>query len=331
MSIERGEIAQQTARKKIIIDTDTASDDAVALVAALRDPTLQVLAITAVAGNVELPLAVKNALLSVERAGTYRPPVYVGAAGPLLCELETADQIHGADGMGDLGTLGEPTLAPTPGHGADALARYAGEGDGEVELLTLGPLTNVALAIRKHPEAMRKLRHITIMGGAHPYHNPHTVCAEFNIMVDPEAAQIVFSFGVPITLVTLEACGGAAELDDAAMERMRGTGEIGRFCVDCNRTLTELARAQGGVPSLGLPDPAALAVLARPELIRESFPAHTRVETQGEFTRGATVFCKPGNLYSPAFGDEPAPENSLVVTGLDVAGFHQYLLDRVAL
>ena len=309
MSIERGEIAQQTARKKIIIDTDTASDDAVALVAALRDPTLQVLAITAVAGNVELPLAVKNALLSVERAGTYRPPVYVGAAGPLLCELETADQIHGAD----------------------ALARYAGEGDGEVELLTLGPLTNVALAIRKHPEAMRKLRHITIMGGAHPYHNPHTVCAEFNIMVDPEAAQIVFSFGVPITLVTLEACGGAAELDDAAMERMRGTGEIGRFCVDCNRTLTELARAQGGVPSLGLPDPAALAVLARPELIRESFPAHTRVETQGEFTRGATVFCKPGNLYSPAFGDEPAPENSLVVTGLDVAGFHQYLLDGVAL
>ena len=318
----------QTARKKIIIDTDTASDDAVALVAALRDPTLQVLAITAVAGNVELPLAVKNALLSVERAGTYRPPVYVGAAGPLLCELETADQIHGADGMGDLGTLGEPTLAPTPGHGADALARYADQG--EVELLTLGPLTNVALAIRKHPEAMRKLRHITIMGGAHPYHNPHTVCAEFNIMVDPEAAQIVFSFGVPITLVTLEACGGAAELDDAAMERMRGTGEIGRFCVDCNRTLTELARAQGGVPSLGLPDPAALAVLARPELIRESFPAHTRVETQGEFTRGATVFCKPGNLYSPAFGDEPAPENSLVVTGLDVAGFHQYLLDRVA-
>ncbi|MBU5420506.1 nucleoside hydrolase, partial [Acetanaerobacterium sp. MSJ-12] len=85
--------------RKIIIDTDTASDDAVALVAALRDPTLQVLAITAVAGNVELPLAVKNALLSVERAGTYRPPVYVGAPGPLLCELETADQIHGADGM----------------------------------------------------------------------------------------------------------------------------------------------------------------------------------------------------------------------------------------
>nr|WP_286130375.1 nucleoside hydrolase [Clostridium sp. ATCC 29733] len=237
--------------------------------------------------------------------------------------------MHGADGMGDLGTLGEPTLAPAPGHGADALARYAGRG--EMELLTLGPLTNVALAIRKHPEAMRKLRHITIMGGAHPYHNPHTVCAEFNIMVDPEAAQIVFSFGVPITLVTLEACGGTAELDDAAMEQMREAGEIGRFCVDCNRTLTELARAQGGAPSLGLPDPAALAVLARPDLIRESFPAHTRVETQGEFTRGATIFCRPGNLYDPAFGDEPAPENSLVVTGLDVAGFHQYLFDRVAL
>ncbi len=313
--------------RKIIIDTDTASDDAVALVAALRDPTLQVLAITTVAGNVELPLAVKNALLSVERAGTYQPPVYVGAPGPLLCELETADQIHGADGMGDLGTLGEPALAPAPGHGADALARYAG--GGEAELLTLGPLTNVALAIRKYPEAMKKLRHITIMGGAHPYHNPHTVCAEFNIMVDPEAAQIVFSFGVPITLVTLEACGGAAELGEAAMEKMRAASEAGRFCIDCNRTMIELARANSGAPSVDLPDPAALAVLARPDLIRESFPAHTRVETQGAFTRGATVFCKPGNLYDPAFGDEAAPENSLVVTGLDVAGFHQYLLDRV--
>ena len=316
--------------RKIIFDTDTGSDDAVAIVMALRDKGTKVLAFTTVAGNVPMKQGTYNCLQSIDYAGTYAPPVYAGAEKPLKIELETATQVHGADGMGDLGTLRVPTQKAEKEHAVDAMLRILREGDGDIEIVAVGPLTNLALAMMQEPETMKKVPHITIMGGAHPYSNPHTVAAEFNIMADPEAADVVFSFGVPFTLVTLEACWGSMRFDEADIKRFREANELGAFCIDCNRTAIEMARQVHGTPSFDLPDPAAFAALTRPELITKSFRSYTRVELEGEFTRGATVFQTTEKFFvSEAFGNHPKPPNSKVVTALDGPRFKDYLYELI--
>jgi purine nucleosidase len=319
--------------KKIIIDTDTASDDAVALVMALRNPYTKVLAITTVAGNVEIEKATRNALMSVEYAKSYQPPVYVGCGKPLMVELETADQVHGLDGMGDLGTLKEPTISATSGHAVDAILEIleAAE-DQEIELLTLGPLTNIALAILMKPEVMKKLKHITIMGGALPHHNPHTVSAEFNIMVDPDAADIVCRFSVPFTMVTLEVCMDETALLPKDIEYFRSLGEIGRFCVDCNATAMDKEVENGNPARIELPDPTAYAVLAEPDIAVESFRSYTRIERRSSFARGATIFenhdeeFRIGNATFIHHHDAP---NSRIVTKIDAKRFKEMLAKLV--
>ncbi|ERI96217.1 MULTISPECIES: nucleoside hydrolase [Eubacteriales] len=313
--------------KKIILDTDTGSDDAVAIVMALRDPGVQVLACTTVSGNVEVERATYNCLQAIDCAGTYRPPVYEGAGRPLQGGCESTDQVRGQDGMGDLGTLRRPTGSPAPGSAVDAILRLLREGAGDIELVAIGPLTNLALAILQEPETVKKAPHITIMGGAHPYHNPHTVWAEFNIMCDPEAAQVVFSSGIPFTLVTLEACWGDMRFDEDDIARFRARSEAGAFCVDCNRTAIDLARKRQGEGRFPLPGAAAMAALLRPELIKTSFPSYTQVDCKGRFTRGATLF-EPieRRFVTDAFGLEKHRPNSTVVTEMDGAGFKEYLM-----
>lgn len=313
--------------RRVIIDTDTASDDAVALVCALRNKTIDVVAITTVAGNVELEQATQNALMSVEYAASYKPPVYVGCEKPLMVELETADQVHGIDGMGDVGTLRQPETKPEAPHAADAIIDIVKNGGGDIEILTLGPLTNIALAMRKAPEVMKKVPRITIMGGAHHYHNPHSVCAEFNIMVDPDAADIVCSFGVPFTMVTLEACLGEAKLGPDMIQKLRAKGEIGNFCVDCNRTMIMNHKDVFGFEAFDLPDPVTVAVFSRPEMAKTKFSAYTRVETKGRFARGATIFAQYNTQGEQGFGYDYSPNNSEIVTQVDGAQFHEYLLD----
>lgn len=318
--------------KKIIIDTDTGSDDAVALLMALREPSVQVVAFTTVSGNIEVNQATYNCLQTIEYADTYRPPVYKGASHPLYCAYENADQVHGKDGMGDVGTFKKPTREAEPEFAVDAMLRLLREGDGDIEIFAIGPLTNLAMAILQEPETMKKVPHITIMGGGLLYNNPHTVWAEFNVMCDPEAADIVCGFGVPFTMVTLEACWGDMRFDEADIKRFRELNEAGRFCVDCNCTAIDLARRVHGEGSFDLPDPAAFIPLVRPDLIRTSFESYTRVDLKGEHTRGATIFETPDpSFMKEAFGQKHHEPNSLIVTELDGPGFKQYLwelLDR---
>ena len=182
--------------RRFVIDTDTASDDAVALVMALREPSVKVEAITVVAGNVPLDCAVTNALISIDMAGTYAPPVYVGAAKPMLRELFTAQFVHGENGMGEM-ELPAPKTAPKKEHAVDAIIELAQKYPGELELITLGPLTNVAIACLKAPDIMRGIKKVWIMGGSGLSAGNITPLAEFNIYVDAEAAQIVLDSGIP--------------------------------------------------------------------------------------------------------------------------------------
>lgn len=318
--------------KKIIIDTDTASDDAVALVCALREPALEVLAITTVAGNVPLELATRNACLSATCAGTYLPPIYAGADRPLTRELVTATNVHGEDGMGDwpAGHFTKPAAAARPQRAVDAIIELIAAGDGDIELVTLGPLTNIALAILQAPEVMKKVPHITMMGGS-VLCGSATPTAEFNVMDDAEAADLVLASGIPVTMATIEACMGDARLTEEELARMSGGSAAAKFCVDCNRTLIDLNRRMFGAPALNLPDPTAVALLVRPELIKGSFVGYARVETAGSaLTDGMVVIDRrePRTVQAMAKGSSLHPHNATVVYEIDGPAFREYLLER---
>jgi purine nucleosidase len=223
--------------------------------------------------------------------------------------------------MGDVG-FRVPTQKPEAEHAVDALIRIIGEGEGDIELVTIGPLTNIAVAMLQAPEVMKKVPHITIMGGANFFSNPHTPCAEFNIMADPDAAHIVCAFGVPFTMVTLEACQvNQAPLSDAEITNFRSAGERAAFCIDCNRTTFDLAEKVYGYRELELPDPVTYAVFSKPELIKTSFQAQTSVERGGTYTRGTTVFRKHRYFHE---AEEYSP-NSTIVTEVDGQAFKDFL------
>lgn len=195
--------------RHILIDTDTASDDAVALLMALREPGVKVEAITAVAGNCPLEHCVKNALICVEKAGTYAPPVYAGMAKPLFRTRYHSHHIHGEDGMGDM-ALPTPRLAVEPVHAVDAIIDCAARLKGELEIVTLGPLTNLAMAVLKAPALAEKVKRVYVMGGSGLTPGNITPLAEFNFYADAEAAHLVLTAGLPLTLVGWEIGMGEA-------------------------------------------------------------------------------------------------------------------------
>src|SRR4051812_3099219 len=187
------------ARRKLIIDTDTASDDAVALLMALRDPTVEVIAITVVAGNVPLDLAVQNALYTVELAGAH-VPVHAGAATPLLQPLHTAQDVHGNDGMGDIG-LPLTGRVPAEGDAVDRLVELIDAHEpGELALVTLGPLTNVAILFARRPDLATRLKEVVMMAGTSDGLGNITAAAEFNVWVDPEAMAVVLRSGADLAM-----------------------------------------------------------------------------------------------------------------------------------
>lgn len=275
--------------KKIIIDTDTASDDAVALIYALRQASVKVEAVTVVAGNLALETCLKNALISVERAGTYAPPVFPGAAGPLLRPLFTSEFVHGKDGMGNM-DLPNPGLAPAAGHAVDAILERVSAAPGEIDLITLGPLTNVALAVRQEPQLVHLLRSLWVMGGAGRGPGNITPVAEFNIYVDAEAAQIVLDAGMNPVFVGWDVSTSETFINEQDMRRLEDGSDTARFTLRCNRSLIEHnAKAWGGKVGFDLPDPVAMAAALHPELIEASYRAFCAVSLRDELTYGQLV------------------------------------------
>jgi purine nucleosidase len=273
--------------RTFLIDTDTASDDAVALIMALRWPDVDVKAITLVAGNVPVEQGAINALYTAELCGS-AVPVYMGAARPLTRVYETATWFHGRDGLGDM-NYPAPKRAPEPQHAVDAMIDTIRANPGIV-LVTLGPLTNVALAVSKAPDLVQHVSRCIVMGGAACTIGNVTPAAEYNVWVDPEAAQIVFHSGLPIEMVGWELCRLEANLMPEEMSMVRGFGTtLAEFAIDCNRHALEANRNQSGDPGLGLPDPVAMAVALDPTICTSMSRHYVEVETQSELTRGMTV------------------------------------------
>ncbi|MDE2910447.1 MAG: nucleoside hydrolase [Chloroflexota bacterium] len=273
--------------RNFIIDTDTASDDAVALVMALRQPDIDVKAITVVAGNVPLEMGIQNALYTVELCGA-DTPVYAGCAKPLLRELETAQDVHGRDGLGDIG-LPLQGRAPARGHAADVLRDVINANAGDITLVTLGPLTNVALALLREPELAQRVSHCWIMGGIGAGHGNVTPTAEFNIWVDPEAAKIVYESGMKMTMVGWDISWKYATFDAEQAAEIRGVGtRLAEFVVDIQATLTEFSMTENALPGFDLPDPITMAAAIDPGIAE--FKNYRVDVTTGEgLARGITV------------------------------------------
>jgi len=269
--------------RRLLVDTDTAADDPVALVMALRHPGVRVEAITVVAGNVPVDQGVQNALYTLELLEE-RIPVFRGAEAPLLAPLKTSQFIHGEDGMGDI-ALPLHGRELHPGHAVDALLETANRYPGEVELVTLGPLTNVAMALHRDPSFAGKVKGCVMMGGASDHLGNITPVAEFNVWVDPEAAKVVFSSGMPLKMVGLDISRKHAVFTPEESDDLRGVGSpLAEFCVDIQRVVHN--EWDGGFE---LADPIAMAVALDPAVATRVERRFVAVETGGEWCRGQTV------------------------------------------
>lgn len=270
-----------------LIDTDTASDDAVALIMALRSPQVHVLAITTVAGNVAVEQSTRNALYTAELCGA-DIPVYMGAEKPLNRAHQSAHWFHGRDGLGDHG-YPAPRRAREKERAADAIIATIDSNPGLV-LVTLGPLTNVALALQRKPGIVGKVSRCVIMGGAPCCEGNVTPAAEYNIWCDPEAARIVLRCGLPVELVGWHLCRGDAALNPEDIKKVLSFGTpVARFAIECNSRAQEAYFEQTGEHGISLPDPVAMSIALDPTIVTTQSEHLVDVETSSELTLGMTV------------------------------------------
>lgn len=305
----------------MIIDTDTAQDDCVAILVGLLDPEAELRAITMVAGNVGFDRQVRNALMTLNAAGRLgEVPVFEGCRRPILRPWESASSAHG-DGSGGL-EMDVSDVGPEGEHAVDALLRLTRESPGELHILCIGPLTNIALATIKDPSFVDHVGSLTIMGGSNNGRGNITAAAEFNFYVDPEAARVVFEAGfADVTVVTWD----PVTLRDATFPRPDfdrlcsiGTPASDFFARVCAHTVDFNERV--GVPGTTHPDSMAAAILLHPELVLEAASYRVDVETASELTRG----------YSAMAWEERhgADRNARIVERADRDGFLA-LLERV--
>lgn len=300
--------------RSLVIDTDTGSDDAVALIMAFNHPDYTVRALTVVAGNVPLEFCVRNALITADLLGQDEVPVFAGLAKPLLRPLGTAEGIHGDDGMSGA-TLPAPSRQPHQQHAVQALLEIAAREPGEHILITLGPLSNIATALLIDPEFLTKFQHTYMMIGAADSIGNITAVAEFNAWVDPEAAALVFAAPGAKTMIGWDVCRKNTVMRAEDEERVLAAGPIGKFASDIRRQVREFSIEVNGKPDHEFPDPAAMAVALDEGLIVESDDRHMLVSTD-EQTRGQTF---------ADYGPPAKPPTVRVVTALDEAGFKAQL------
>lgn len=307
--------------RKIIIDTDPGQDDAVAILLALANPDVfDVLGIVAVAGNVGLNLNAQNALKIVELAGREDIAVYAGCSDPMQRILVTAEYVHGETGL-DGPELADPKIELQKMHGVDFIIEtLLAHDEGTVTLATLGPLTNIATAIQKAPEIMQRCEQIVMMGGAYFEGGNVTPAAEFNIYVDPGAADIVFKSGIPITVASLDVTHKVL----STKERIESIAAIGTKSATAVADMLsfserfDLEKYQWqGAP---LHDPCVLAYLAKPELFSGRM-CNVQVETQSELTMGMTV--------ADYWHVTDEPKNAFFLDNVDADGFFDLIMDAL--
>ncbi|XVV14303.1 nucleoside hydrolase [Actinoplanes sp. CA-131856] len=303
----------------VIVDCDPGHDDALALLLAAGDPRLRLLGVTTVAGNQTLDKTTRNALRILALAGVTGVPVAAGCDRPLVGDLVVADDIHGVSGL-DGPDLDGPVAEAEPVHAVELTRRLIAGSAEPVTLIATGPLTNVALLLRLHPEVVPGLRRIVFMGGSTERGNT-TPYGEFNIVTDPEAADIVLRSGVPATMIGLNVTHQALATDEIIAEFRGMGGRVGAVCAELMTFFAGTYRQVFGFDHPPVHDPIAVAAVADPSILR-TVSVPVAVELDGTYTRGATAV----DLHNRS-GRTPGAE---VAVGLDVPAFWRMLMAAVA-
>lgn len=310
------------APRKIIIDTDPGQDDAVAILLALASPEdVIVLGVTAVAGNVPLPLTEKNARIVCELAGKPETLVFAGCDTPMKRKLITAEHVHGKTGL-DGPKMDDPTMPLQPQHGVDFIIDTLRAHDiGTVTLCPLGPLTNIATAFEKAPDIIEKVQEIVLMGGAYFEVGNITPAAEFNIYVDPEAAKIVFTSGIPIVVMPLDVTHHALTTRPR-VDAFRALGtKVGEMVAAWTNFFERFDKEKYGSEGAPLHDPCVIAYLIKPDLFAGRH-VNVEIETRSELTLGMTV--------ADWWRVTDRKPNAMFMGNLDAEGFFDLLTERLA-
>lgn len=307
--------------QKIIIDTDPGQDDAVAILLALASPELEVLGITAVAGNVPLPLTELNARKVLELAGRQDVPVHAGCETPIKRKLVTAEHVHGKTGLDGI-ELPAPSIPLQSMHAVDFIIEtLRQQPEGSVTLVPIGPLTNIATAFARAPDIIPRVQQIVLMGGAYFEVGNITPAAEFNIYVDPEAAKEVFASGVPLVVLPLDATHEALTSSDWVNAMRALPNRCGPAVASWTDFFERFDREKYGSEGAPLHDPCTIAWLIRPEIF-EGREINVEIEAQGEFTTGMTV--------ADWWRVSDRPENALFIRHLDRDALFALLSERIA-
>ena len=307
--------------RKIIIDTDPGQDDAVAILLALASPEFDILGLTVVAGNVPLALTQKNARKICELGGKPETRVFAGSIRPLVRALVTAEEVHGQTGLNGP-VLPEPKMQLQDQHAVDFIIEtLMREASGSVTLCLLGPLTNIALAMIREPGIIPRIREIVLMGGGFFEGGNVTPTAEFNIYVDPHAADIVLKSGVPIVMLPLDATHQALTTAKR-IAAFRGMGtKVGVAVAEMLDFFERFDEEKYGTDGGPLHDPCVIAYLLKPELFKGRF-INVAVETASELTMGMTV--------ADWWGVTKRPKNVTYIRHVDHEGFFSLLIERLA-
>lgn len=318
--------------QRILLDTDTGVDDALAIILALNSPELKVEAITSVSGNVHVDLCTRNLLMTLEAMGIDEYPVCArGESQPLIKPLVTASHVHGSDGIGDATQLlrddgsrlyPDPEPRLTAISAVDLIIDLVGQYPDELVLVPVGPLTNIAKAMIKHPARMRRVREIVLMGGAFETYGNVTTTAEFNIFADPHAAQLVLDFGVPVTMVPLDVTHQVMltgeHLNAEIGER---TDRLSQFLRDVTQATMGYHQDLEGFYGTYIHDALPIGLLTHPDLF-ETVEAFVQVETSSDLTQGMTV--------ADLRPEKPRPKpNARVCVGVNTEAFLTTFFDRI--
>ena len=272
--------------KPVILDVDPGHDDAVALMLACGHPDLDLLAVTTVAGNVPIEKTTRNALRVLALVGRHDVPVGVGASGPLKRPLHTAEDIHGESGLDGPEELPDADFGPDERGAVELISETLRASREPVTLVPVGPLTNIALLLRRHPDLKARIARVSLMGGSIGLGNT-TPAAEFNIYVDPEAASEVFESGLPITMSGLDVTH-LADVGPEERKLLRATGRVGGVVAGFLDYFAANYENTFGFDDPPLHDPVAVAAVLEPGLLKTR-PMRVDVECGSELTRGETV------------------------------------------
>ena len=281
-------------KHKIIIDTDTGGDDAAALILAVKSPDVEILGVTVAAGNVSLDQAVKNAFSALEAAGS-SAKVYPGAVNPLSGEERETFSVYGNDGMGDAGIV-NPKGKPQKEHAVDFILRTVKANPGEIEIVALGPVTNIALAIQKDRQTMLKVKRILSMGTAGFGPGNATPVAEFNVYKDAPAYKMMLELGVPVTVLGLDMDDEPTWTSERMWKKMLKGSPLQVFIAKATGKLLEFKQGNG-INALDLPDAVAMATLVWPDFVQETVRCYGSCITEPGETYGMVIFYKEGFTY----------------------------------